>query len=254
MNHPRHNVIDEIRWMADLGLDFVDLTIEPPAAASWNIDPEKIRKVLDEVGIGVVGHTAYYLAIESPFEQIRQGAVAELVRCLELFSTIGAKWMNVHPGRYTPMQERAYFISRDIESFEELLDAADRIGLGVMVENIPGDFNTVAQLGELLDPLPQLGLHLDIGHCNLDVEANTAPALIATYGERIRHVHLHDNKGGTQDLHLPLGAGTMDWQAYVLDLKRCGYNGTITLEVFSKDHHYLSYSRDRLRQVWDDPS
>ena len=35
MNHPREPVLSEIRWMAALGLDFIDLTLGPPAAASW---------------------------------------------------------------------------------------------------------------------------------------------------------------------------------------------------------------------------
>jgi hypothetical protein len=37
-------------------------------------------------------------------------------------------------------------------------------------------------------------------------------------------------------------------------LKEVGYDDTITLEVFSADHHYLQYSRDVLRKVWDDTS
>jgi hypothetical protein len=34
-------------------------------------------------------------------------------------------------------------------------------------------------------------------------------------------------------------------------LKRCGYDDTITLEVFSPDRHFLAYSRDLLRSLWD---
>jgi sugar phosphate isomerase/epimerase len=34
-------------------------------------------------------------------------------------------------------------------------------------------------------------------------------------------------------------------------LKRADYDGTITLEVFARDRHYLAYSRDRLRALWD---
>ena len=30
MNHPREDVLEEIRWMAEMGLEFVDLTFEPP--------------------------------------------------------------------------------------------------------------------------------------------------------------------------------------------------------------------------------
>jgi hypothetical protein len=35
-------------------------------------------------------------------------------------------------------------------------------------------------------------------------------------------------------------------------LKRAGYDGTITLEVFTPDKHYLTYSRDVLRKLWDE--
>jgi sugar phosphate isomerase/epimerase len=115
-------------------------------------------------------------------------------------------------------------------------------------------FNSVEQLSELLDPLPDLGLHLDIGHCNLrgTQPGNSYEDIIAVYGSRLKHVHLHDNKGGTADLHLPLGTGTVDLFGCVRALKSVGYDDTITLEVFSKDHHYLQYSRDILRRVWDE--
>jgi hypothetical protein len=31
----------------------------------------------------------------------------------------------------------------------------------------------------------------------------------------------------------------------------CGYDGTITLEVFTPDKRHLEYSRDLLREMWD---
>jgi sugar phosphate isomerase/epimerase len=124
--------------------------------------------------------------------------------------------------------------------------------MGVMIENLPGDYNSAPQLGELLEPLPDLGLHLDIGHANLQVPFNTTEEILTAYGSRLRHVHLHDNKGGFADLHLPLGSGTVDLPAAIRALKRCGYDGTITLEVFTPDRQYLTYSRDLLRRVWDE--
>jgi sugar phosphate isomerase/epimerase len=251
MNHPKRDVLDEIRWMAELGMDFIDLSLEPPCAAVWKIDSKQVRREIDAAGLEVIGHTAYYLPIDSPFESIRKAAVGELIRCAEVFGEVGAKWMNIHPGRYTPMHPRSYFVQRDLLSLREICDACCPTGVGIMVENIPGDFNTVEELGELLDPMSDLGLHLDIGHSNLDVKENTADALILRYGDRIKHVHLHDNKGGSQDMHLALDSGTMDWRRHIKCLKDSGYDGTITLEVFSPDHHYLIYSRDLLLKAWE---
>ena len=50
----------------------------------------------------------------------------------------------------------------------------------------------------------------------------------------------------------PLGTGTVDVERHLRTLKASGYDGTITLEVFSPDRHYLAYSRDLLRRIWDE--
>ena len=252
MNHPASPVLGEIELIAASGLDFIDLTLEPPAAASWRIDPHAIHAALETHHLAVVGHTAFYLPMGSAIEELRRASVCELRRALEAFAVIGARWMNVHPDRHAPMHDRQFFIEQNKRTFEELLPDARRLGVGLMIENLPGDYNTASQLGDLLDPLPELGLHLDIGHANLQVPHNTTEEILAAYGSRLRHVHLHDNKGGFADLHLPLGTGTVDVRRAVRALKRCGYNGTITLEVFTPDRHYLTYSRDVLRSIWDE--
>ncbi len=130
--------------------------------------------------------------------------------------------------------------------------AAVSLAVAVGCRKLPGSFNTVRQLSELLDAIPELGLHLDIGHANLLVDSNTTDELLAAYGKRLRHVHLHDNKGGNADLHLPLGAGTLETAHYIRSLQSAGYDGTITLEVFTPDRRYLASSREVLRQLWDE--
>ena len=252
MNHPGAEVAAEIEWMAAMRLDFVDLTLEPPRAASWQIDPQEVGAVLKRHGLSVIGHTAYYLPIASPFEELRRAAVEECRRCLYLFAAIGAPWMNVHPDNHSPLQTKRFFIDKNLQSLQELLVQARNAGVGIMVENIPGnDFNSAEDLGALLDGLPELGLHLDLGHCHLSPIPRNAEKILEAHANRLRHVHLHDNKGGEEDLHLPLGAGKIDMQRMVRALKASGYDSTITLEVFSSEKRYLEHSRDLLRSMWD---
>src|SRR5215207_2993482 len=250
MNHPARDVLQEIEWIAAMGLAFVDLTLEPPLAASWKVDPIAIRRALERHHLGVVGHTAFYLPIASGIEEIRQASLEELRRCVDVFAEIGALWMNVHPDRHVPMHDRSFFVEKNLATLRELLPYASMHRIGLMVENLPGDFNTAHDLGELLEPLPDLGLHLDIGHANLLVAHSTVDEIVSEYGTRLRHVHLHDNKGGAADLHLPLGTGTVDVRHAVRTLKSLKYDGTITLEVFTPDPHHLAYSRDLLQQIW----
>jgi sugar phosphate isomerase/epimerase len=252
MNHPGRDVLSEIEWMAEMDLGFIDLTIEPPMASVDKIDVRAIRSALDDHGLQVIGHTAYYLPLCSPFETIRRACVEELKRCIAAFAAVGAPWMNLHPDRIAPMHDRKFIIEKNLQSLRELFVEARRSGVGLMIENLPGNFNTVMQLSELMDPLPELGLHLDIGHANLLTDRNTTNELLTAYGSRLRHVHLHDNKGGSADLHLPLGAGTIEVAHYIQMLQALGYDGTITLEVFSHDRQLFAYSRDVLRRIWDE--
>jgi len=252
MNHPGADPLHEIEWMAAMGIDFIDLTLEPPRAAAWQVEPPKIRQLLQKHKMGVVGHTAYYLPLASSFEDLRRTAVDECRRCIEVFSAVGARWMNIHPDTNVPLHPKQFLIDRNLQSLEELLHHGREYGVGIMLENIPGrNFNSAADLGILLDALPELGLHLDIGHANLCPIPQNIDSILGAHGDRLKHVHLHDNKGGEQDLHLPLGAGTMDIPGVVRALKSSNYDNTITLEVFSPDRHYFEYSRNLLRKLWE---
>lgn len=255
MNHPKKDVIEEIKWIGGMELNFIDLSLEPPAAASWRVNIPEVKKALGDHGLKVVGHTAFYLPLASPFEEIRKAAVLECERCLQKFAELGARWMNIHPDRHIPMHERGFWVERNLVSLHEMLTMSRATGVGIMVENLPGSFNTPRELGELLDAAPEAGLHLDIGHANLQVPYNMTEELIARFGGpnggRIAHVHLHDNQGGTADQHLPLGAGRIDFVRHLRALKQTGYDATITLEVFTPDRTYLRLSRDILRRTWD---
>ena len=252
MNHPGRDLLSEIAEIGGMGFDFIDLTLEPPLASARTVDPNAVRTALEEYQLKVVGHTAYYLPLCSPFESIRLAALDELKVCLEAFAALGAEWMNLHPDALAPFYDRKYVIERNVETIRELLVLARQAGVGLMIENLPGSFNSVRQLSGLLDAIPELGLHLDIGHANLQVEHNTTDEILAAYGHRLKHVHLHDNKGGNSDLHLPLGTGSIDVARAVRSLQQRSFDDTITLEVFSSDRHYLAYSRDVLRRLWDE--
>jgi hypothetical protein len=78
MNHPAHDLLHEIEWMAEMGLGFIDLTLEPPMAASWKIERLDVRQSLERHAMAAVGHTAFYLPIASGIEEIRRASLAAL--------------------------------------------------------------------------------------------------------------------------------------------------------------------------------
>ena len=84
MNHPARDPIAEIEWIGDHGFDFVDLTLEPPAADPERIDPRAIKAALQDNRLGVVAHTAYYLPLGSPFARVRESCLQEFRSALKV--------------------------------------------------------------------------------------------------------------------------------------------------------------------------
>jgi sugar phosphate isomerase/epimerase len=77
MNNPMCDVVEEIDSFAEMGFDFVDLTLEPEQTYSARIDVGKVAGALERAGLSAVGHTAWYLPIASPFPEFRELEGAE---------------------------------------------------------------------------------------------------------------------------------------------------------------------------------
>jgi sugar phosphate isomerase/epimerase len=250
MNDPAVPWREELRRIAADGFDFVDLTLEPPGA--WPVDGAAIRRALGDLGLDAVGHTAPYLPIASPLEPLRRQALALLEEALDAFAAVGVRLVNVHPdrgGRRMPAREIQL---RNAEAVAWLADAARARGQRIMVENMPRAFAEVDELRPLLDAAPDVGFHLDVGHAHLDAGRRARPRLyelLDAFSDRLAHVHVHDNLGAGDDLHLPLGAGTIDWPGTVRALRAAGWDGTVTLEVFSPEREHARTSA-RLWRTW----
>jgi sugar phosphate isomerase/epimerase len=252
MNNPMTDVIEEIEEYGRLGFDFIDLTLEPEGAYSATLPIEKVKEALHRTGLGIVGHTAYFLPIASAIPELRDAAVGEIERDMHVFAKLGAKKVNVHPYTDVPLHGSRWIREANIDSLQRLLRTAKELGLKLMMENMAPNFNSPRDLSMIFAAVPDLGLHLDVGHANLETEHNFTVELASLFSDRLEHVHFSDNNGGNLDLHLPLGVGKIDWSWVVHILKRVGYDGTITLEVFCADRSFLCTSRDKVRRLWDE--
>jgi sugar phosphate isomerase/epimerase len=251
MNYPGRSVPKEIHRIHEDGFDFIDLTLEPPAA--WTPDGKEVGRLLGDLGLSVVGHTAYYLPIASPFPELRATARDLFVRAVETFADAGVELVNVHPDSRVPLIAREQVRARNAEAIATLVEDAGRRGVRLMVENLDRMFADVDDLKPILDAAPDAGFHLDVGHANLRLGVggtNRTPALLQAFGDRLAHVHVSDNRGGDDDLHLPLGAGAIDWRRAVGWLKDAGWDGTVTLEVFSREREHLRTSRRLWLEWW----
>lgn len=236
MNHPAEPIVKSINTIARLGFDFVDLTLEGPAAAPLDAlaNIKKIKAALSKTGLEVVGHTAWYLDIGSPIEAVRRAVLSELKICVDVFSRLGAEKMNVHPTHLpkTFKNAEATSIRLNAKTLIALAGYAKPHGIEIMVENAPYEtFRKPAMMARLLAAAP-VKFHLDMGHANVNVKRNSTEEFLRLLGKKLIHVHAHDNKG-KEDQHLPIGEGNINWKSVVSALKKIRYNNTITIEVFS---------------------
>jgi sugar phosphate isomerase/epimerase len=251
VNNPARPVLEELERIAGEGLDFVDLTLEPPGA--WPLDVAGVRAALDRHGLAAVGHTAWFLPVASPFVEIREAARSIFARGLEAFAAVGVELVNVHPDvrglDFRPVAER---VQRNVEAIV-LLDADCRArGLRLMVENVGGPFGTAAELAPIFEAVPEAGFHLDIGHANLargHGQGSALSELLEAFAGRLAHVHVHDNYGDS-DRHLPPGAGAIDWDDAARQLRATGYDGTVTVEVFARPLELRLAAQQVWREAW----
>lgn len=247
MNDPAVDPVAEARWAAENDFDFLDLTMEGPAAAVEQIDVRALKATLDETRLGIIGHTPWYLPFGSPVPQVRAGAVAAVAATFRTFAALGSRFVNVHVDKGVGAFAYDDTLRWNAESFAALAEGAQEFGLTVIVENVVNNFNTARAFRTLLDAHPALRFHLDIAHAN--VKGDRTAEFLKGHAPKLAHVHVSDNKR-TSDDHLPLGVGEINWREQLGLLKSTGYDGTITLEIFTPDRAYLIENRDRLRRLW----
>ncbi len=255
MNHPSRNVGKEIDWIGQHGFDFVDLTLEPPAAAPDHIDPAAVRAALDRHGLGVVAHTAWFLPFGSPFASVREACLGEFRRALRVSHQVGARVMNAHYSKPPKFFRQEQAVQWQAEILARLCDEAAGLGVTVVLEHVPhGGSQQLENIVAIMERVPLLRFHLDSGHAKLEPGYDRWEEYLDRLGPKLRHVHLSENDG-TADQHLPLAAAprnTTDRPQHIKKLKATGYDGTITLEVFAPQKEYLLVSRDLLRRWWDE--
>ena len=199
MNHPAKPIYDEVLSFGKARFDFVDLTIEGPNA--FNINPDKIRPILDRYHLIVTGHTDPCLPWAYPIEEVRKACLRELERCAGIFSALGAKIMNIHPCYFCPPAMKPALVDLNIQALRPIVKMAAPHGLTVVLENFKAPFDRVAIFSSMLAEVPGLKVHLDFGHANMG--ADNYEVFCRQLGEHIQHVHFSDNRS-TADHHMPL--------------------------------------------------
>jgi sugar phosphate isomerase/epimerase len=257
MNFPIKPLLKEIEAIGELGFDYVEVTMDPPEATPQKILSQKrsITKLLDRYGMGITGHLPTFVWPADLYESMRKVALQEIFDALESGAELGIEKMVLHPGVITGLGKLVMDRAKryGMEAIENVLKKSISLGITLCLENMFPQAHFLfkpSEFAPVFDKFPELRLTLDIGHANLGGGKNKSSEFIQRYGYRIGHVHVNDNFG-KEDNHLPIGAGIIDFESILRELKETEYDETMTLEVFSRDRDYLRISKEKIKGMWE---
>jgi sugar phosphate isomerase/epimerase len=165
-------------------------------------------------------------------ELSRKTALDEAAAAIAVAQRIPYRYLVVHLGMPTTERVDANDNQPDVarRSVEEIVEKAALANVRVALEVIPNSLSSAEALAHLieedLDGL-DVGVCLDYGHAHLMGDLGEAVEALSGH---LWTTHVHDNDG-MRDEHLVPYAGTIDWDAAMMETQKIGYEGTLMFEV-----------------------
>jgi sugar phosphate isomerase/epimerase len=167
----------------------------------------------------------------SPKNRLQKKSHQLAKRSLELAEVIAAERIVFHPGlaSRSPTKEQSIWLQHSLDFWPEHVARAEQIGSLICIENIfESTPEPLLQLCQGLES-PAFGHCFDIGHWNM-FATGSLEGWFGKLGGQIRHLHLHDNHGES-DEHLPIGRGAINFAALFALVDKLETPPSMTLEA-----------------------
>ena len=227
----RAHSIEQIHEVGALGYPYAEISLLDPDLSEPEI--EELVKLKKVYGMSYMVH---YPNEGNPVDvkTLKEQFVPKMKRLFDLSARLDIRKGTIHfwiDKRWAS----AGLISRKIDLVKDMVSYAGQRDIVLCIENLTERYDSFRQAFDAID---DLRMTLDIGHAQLLASENTSFKFIEHVFEKIAHVHVHDNHGGTSvkdDVHLCLGEGIVDYPKILTRLKEKGYASTITMEVKPSD-------------------
>jgi sugar phosphate isomerase/epimerase len=234
---------DDVISLAKAGFDFAEIDWKAPELVSTQL--AELARLRDGYAIAYLAHGPNE---RNPFDvdEIVEVMGPTVCQLLSLAPELGITLHTQHLW-LDPRFMSAEAIDRKLNLLATWVECAARAGVTLCIENLS---EHAGHFAPAFRRLPELGMTLDLGHGEILSTSNASFDFIARFPDRVRHVHLHDNHGGSgveDDLHLPVGVGSIDFAAILRELWRAGYDHAFSFEVGLE---HVEQSRDAVREIW----
>ena len=199
--------------------------------------------------IDVHGTATLRIRIDAEEDELQDQYVRLLENRIEFCSSVGGDAVVIHPP-LTRGEGYSSSLRRSLRVFEKVRPLCEDLGIILAVENcFPNDEEAI---GIYFDKFPPefVGFCFDSGHAHINGNFDR----LFGFGERLKALHLHDNRGERDD-HQPPFWGTIDWKRVLRWIKDRRYAKPINFEIthnpefFSGDADgYLEYSMSAIQE------
>jgi len=241
----KFRLVDAVARIARLGFKGVEIMADRPHLYPPDVDDthfEHLRQTLVAAGLKVtnlnsftlfaVGDTYLPSWIEAE-RQRRDIRIRHTRDCLHLARRLGCTNISVPPGGPLSGVTRREAERLFHEGLEQVVPLAEELQVRILVEPEPGlMIETTRQFREFMRGVrsPAVGLNFDIGHffCAGEDPAEAFETLL----EWVGHVHLEDIAATRVHQHLIAGQGAIRFADVLKHMRRLGYAGDISLELY----------------------
>ena len=188
--------------------------------------------------------------ISSPSKPMLNFMLKRLKRSIKFAKVLDAKLWVLHPGIMTgiSMFYPGMDWKQNVESIKLLSSYAKDLGIKMAIENLPHRYGFIMSTPEHFQKLYQessleeVGIVLDTGHSNLEAKSED---FLRKLTHKIVEIHISDNMG-TDDQHLGVGLGNIDWNNFAKILLEINYKKIIMIETVENVQSSLSKIRNLL--------
>ncbi len=231
---------DWLRFAAELGLDGVECSpvlVEPRAPVS----AAEFRRLAEANGLAVSTYTAYS-DFTVPDPAAREQEVVAAVENARTARELGASAVRVLTGQAWPDVDRSQGIAWVVEAVRRVADAADRLGVRVVLENHTRafvwthfDFAMRSEVFlDVLEGLRDTSVLVQFDTANPLVAGEDALALFELVADRIGYVHVNDVARPGVFEFVPVGTGIAPVAEIFARLRQRGYDGWVGIEEASR--------------------
>ncbi|MBP5209862.1 MAG: sugar phosphate isomerase/epimerase [Clostridia bacterium] len=246
-----------VTYLKEAGYDCLDFSLlemwrddSVYCGPDWKSVAQERRRFAD--GLGVTfnqSHAPFVFRWEDP--TVRETVAHPRVRrSLEIAAIMGVPVVVVHPLHWMVYPGHEDEIHRqNVEYFRSLVPLARDLGIAVAAENmyqrdpatgrmIDDECADPAEFAALIDEVdsPYVTACLDLGHCAV-VNREAQDAIRVLGHDRLRALHVHDNRYGHDDHMIP-GLGKRKWPAIMQALAEIDYTGDFTYEADLSLHNF----------------